>query len=304
MEIIGNALEVTKMEKGLNNCIMQLGESIKRMNAAVAGLDTGWRDLEYQQVRDVVLKVMESVSNHLEYLADLRNGLIRYRELLERDSVAERGSSNIGSHTLYATPNNYSETRETWQKTYDAIVYDSPIEKRKELELNQGKVDRFKGTCGLCSCVNVLRLAGVAISEEEMVAFARDNHLCTNHFWMMSAQNGGTSAEDRQKILKHFGISSMQMQPDIESIATAVENGKGVIISVHAYRLWYDMASTTDFHAVTITSVKRDRGGNILGFYIADSGIHEKDGVGYYSRERLENALTKRPMNVTTQIIR
>lgn len=304
MKIAGNEEDVARLVQEIKDCIMQLSENIKLMNGALAVLDNDWIDMEYQQMRDVVYNVMKSVGSHLDDIVDLCNGLHRYGALLERGNCENKCNDSSVIFKKEADPNCFSVTQETWHKLDNAIVYDRPVEKRKDLELSQGKVHRFHGTCGLCSCVNILRLAGVAITEKEMVAFAREHKLCQNHFWLKSEKNGATSADDRQQILKYFGISSVLMPPDIEAIADAVENGKGVIISVYASQLWNVRKSSEDLHAVAVTSVKKDCEGNILGFYIADSGIHGMDGDGYYSKDKLQSALTKRFMNVTTQVIR
>ena len=138
------------------------------------------------------------------------------------------------------------------------------------------------------------------------------NKLCEiGHF--NPGANGGTSPEDRKEILNHFGIDSgiFKIKRDssgaisnenVSDIAKYVSEGRGVIISVHAFSLWYGRKnSKKDFHAVTVTSVKKDSAGNIAGFYVCDTGI---GGTQYYSADTLCEALTGSPMNVTYQIIR
>ena len=72
---------------------------------------------------------------------------------------------------------------------------------------------RFKGTCGLCSCANILRLAGAEYSEKEMIAYAAANYdgqgrrLCDAGSLFPGA-NGATTPKARKEILEHFGISS------------------------------------------------------------------------------------------------
>ena len=177
----------------------------------------------------------------------------------------------------------------------------------------------FKGTCGLCSCANVIRLAGVDIREGDVIDYASKTNapnsmekLCEiGH--LNPGANGGTSPQDRKEILEHFGIDSgiFNIKRDssgtisnenIEDIARYVSEGRGVIISVHAYNLWHGTKnSKKDFHAVTVTSVKKGASGNIEGFFICDTGI---GGTQYYSADVLLGALTGSPMNVTYQIIR
>lgn len=199
-------------------------------------------------------------------------------------------------------------------------VYDSPMEINDYLYRKQGSAKwNFRGTCGLCSCANILRLAGVNADEGQMINFASSTmapnsleRLCsTGHF--NPGRNGGTNPEGRKCILEHFGISSGLFDVDMDNLGGAtqetmstisdlVSSGKGVILSVHADMLWHDAPyGINDYHAVTVTSVKKDNAGNVLGFYVCDSA---KGGTTFYSNNRLRRALTGARMNVTHQIIR
>lgn len=62
------------------------------------------------------------------------------------------------------------QTNETWHKDNDGMdVYNTPAETGKKLDTNQGKVQGYQGTCGIVSCVNILRLAGLSDISEEQV---------------------------------------------------------------------------------------------------------------------------------------
>lgn len=200
------------------------------------------------------------------------------------------------------------------------LVYDTPQKMDAYLYKEQGSARVFfKGTCGLCSCANIMRLAGVNATEKEMIDYASKTpaanaggYLCVTGC-LNPANNGGTSPWDRKEILSHFGVESslFQIETDetgkptdknIENIASYVETGRGVILSVHSRMLWYDEAyAKKDYHAVTVTSVKRDKKGSVLGFYICDS---QKGGTEFYPAEKVRNVLTGAPMNVTQSIIR
>lgn len=200
-------------------------------------------------------------------------------------------------------------------------IYDSPLEMDRYLYHNQGSADMaFLGTCGLCACVNVLRLAGVLICELEVLMFARSigsggepKPVLCSRYYESPEMNGGTSPLDRQMILRYFGIDSeliqLELDPEkhiadrnMDLISSFVESGKGVILSVHATVLRDNAPSgTDDHHAVTVTSTVRDKEGKLLGFYIADS---DQVGTRYYPAERVKRALTGKPMNVTRQVIR
>ena len=125
--------------------------------------------------------------------------------------------------------------------------------------------------------------------------------------------NGGTGPKDRQAILNHFGIDSGIIpmnrgtggeidDSSIRQIADNVSSGRGVIVSVHADMLWNDApVGIDDYHAVTVTSVKKNSAGEVLGFYICDSA---QGGTTYYTADKVRRCLTGAPMNVTYPIIR
>lgn len=201
------------------------------------------------------------------------------------------------------------------------LVYDSPNETDQYLYKNQGSADpAFQGTCGLCSCANILRLSGVNATEAQMIAFASTTKNPNTLFQKLCAtgysdpgMNGGTSPKGRQLILQNFGIDSgvfpLARETDgslsdsnLTTISDNVSAGRGVILSVHADILWNDApVGIDDYHAVTVTSVKKGPNGNILGFYICDSA---HNGTTYYTADKVKRALTGSPMNVTYSVIR
>ena len=194
-------------------------------------------------------------------------------------------------------------TEQVWEKNGDGTsTFDSPIETGNMLDAEQGKVPGFGGTCGLVSCVNVLRMAGIEATEQQVVNFAASNGIC----WTGDSEpgnNGGTDPSDRREVLAYFGVKSELRESTIENISTAVSEGRGVIASVDAGKLWGDPDYFGGSHAVTITSVKRDdSSGEVTGFDVCDSGTGGKDQATYYSASHIENALTGRPINVTSII--
>ena len=214
-----------------------------------------------------------------------------------------------------------SKTTQGWEKDGEGnLTYNSPIETVQKLDFHQGKVENFGGTCGLCSCENVLRMAGVSVSEADIVRYASTTYEDANNSFVASltgrtlcrtgsapSSNGGTSAKARKKILEHFGVPSYTATQSIETIADAVSTGHGVIASVHAERLYFKRRPIhADLHAITITSVKKDNTGSILGFYVCDSNAFALGGTGatYYTAEEIEEALSERECNITSTIIR
>ena len=196
------------------------------------------------------------------------------------------------------------------------LIYDSPVEMAQYLYASQGSAYKnFQGTCGLCSVANILRLSGVNIGEKEVIDYASKDgifsHLCiVNPF--SAKRSGGTTPEQRKQILDYFGISSstwsvkkdkdgMASIETIKDIGKWVSEGKGVIIDVDAGAFYNDPRYNGLGHAVTVTSVTKDKYDDVSGFYIVDSN----GGTSYYYAWQIQEAM--RPfvdINVTSQIIR
>lgn len=204
-----------------------------------------------------------------------------------------------------STVRNLPHTQQDWHPSDDGAsqIFNTPIETGALLDAKQGKDPDYRGTCGIVSCVNVLRLAGrLNTTEEEALQCAIDNFLCEVEIDSPDYR-GGTGAEERRKLLKLFGVESDLVDSSIEAIAEHVSAGKGVIISVEVGELWR-RPYCRGYHAVTVTSVQKNQNGEIEGFYICDSGSGRNDRARFYRADHLEQALTTRKMNVTTSIIR
>lgn len=218
-----------------------------------------------------------------------------------------------------STPRDLPQTQYGFTKDSNGnLTYDSPMEMDKYLYAQQGSAyTNFQGTCGLCSCANILRLAGVNYSEKDMIDYAASTSSGNGWFQKLCTVNplspessGGTNPKSRQQILEHFGISSgvfpVEMENGVasdtalENIAQYVADGRGVILSVHAGVLYNGRAVRDDYHAVTVTSVTRNKYGDVSGFYICDSNV----GTTYYTALQIKEALTGADMNVTHSHIR
>lgn len=200
-------------------------------------------------------------------------------------------------------------TQQTWAVDEKAKtkVFNTPLETGKSLDSHQGKFVlpvEFGGTCGLVSCVNVLRLAGREhTTEEEIVQFAIECNLCAAS--LDPDDNGGTNVLHRLAILRAFGLDSELVNPSIAALAQCVVEGRGVIITVDAGRLWRSSQYMGCLHAITVTSVKTDLEGHILGFYICDSGRgKDEDASRFIDVMHMHRCMVDAPMNVTRDIIR
>ena len=316
------------------NAVIEASQKLEQQTASLAdGLGTYEEDIvriihanraTLQQNRESIITLSRAIKQKADDI----------KSLLSLDIGQESGgagtfgvSSNGGTSHSKLTPNR-STPRDLacsqfgFAKDTDGnLVYDSPNEMNQYLYGQQGSADPlFQGTCGLCSCANILRLAGVNATEAEMISYASNTKSSNSLFGNLCQtgysdprMNGGTSPKDRQEILSHFGIDSGIFQlthnddgsisdDSITQIADRVSEGRGVILSVHADILWHDApVGVDDYHAITVTSVKKDQNGNALGFYVCDSAM---GGTSYYPAAKIQRALTGAPMNVTYSIIR
>ena len=150
-------------------------------------------------------------------------------------------------------------------------------------------------------------MAGIHETEQNVVTYAKNTRssrsgapLCSVGS-MFAENNGGTGVQERNEILARYGVQSVALPAAPKDIASYVEQGHGVIISVHADMLYYGYTTGNDLHAVTVTSTHRGADGTLLGFYLCDSN---GESNAYYSVSELNAALSGRKMNVTTGVIR
>lgn len=227
----------------------------------------------------------------------------------EEDLKNELKPNRTEPRALFKT--NYGFTTES----DGSQIYDSPVEMGNYLYKSQGSADKkFQGTCGLCAIVNILRLAGVYLTEKEVIDYAKKGWIFSSLCDVIPfspSRSGGTTPLQRQQILEHFGVSSVirEVKLDknynvsmdtINDLADWVSEGKGVIIDVEGGSFYDDLRYNGMGHAVTVTSVKKDKNGRVCGFYIADSNT----GTSYYPECRIRDAMRNVGINVTSQIIR
>lgn len=173
------------------------------------------------------------------------------------------------------------------------LVYGMP--RSYQLDYDQGgEVDGYWGTCGETSVANVTLLGGHAASEKEVVQRAIKENLCDTAA-ESADMRGATSEDDRQALLQDFGFAStIDEQVDLTAVAQSIKDGKGVIISVSASKLWdlHEENEDASDHAITVTGVACSAAtGKTVGFYIADSGRGQaSDMCRFVSLQRLREA--------------
>ena len=133
----------------------------------------------------------------------------------------------------------------------------------------------YQGTCGLASCADVLQQFEIPASEATVVEHAVERGEC-NEIGAPELR-GGTTGSDQARVLSELGLPAQYLTGGtIESLATNVDEGRGIIVEVNAGELWNDASHYGDGsanHAIVVTGVQRDLAtGEVQGFYINDSG--------------------------------
>lgn len=229
------------------------------------------------------------------------------------DAIIEncRESGLLYYNTSESAPRNLTATRYGFTtQTINGVemsVYNDPIGTNSLLIRRQGRSHYdMEGTCGLCQCSNLLTMAGVQGSTEDSVISAAmhssDSVLqCMDLFHMEIQERGGTTVQGRQEILSSCGLPTYSLpvsydrQETTQQLSNAIRTGHGVIVSVDVARLWRNGQSGG--HAISLISVSED--GNTFIYNDTGSGR-----MGTISASDLGLALTGRPANVTTNIIR
>ena len=331
--------QIEKQISEMQSAALLVNKTRAYMNKKYQNIGGEWRDQNYNRLGQIVSECNTALINLEKIFWTSQKSLLQ----IKKEIIAyEETNIDILNNTLNAT--NYSEYNEedtvSLSDTFISLVpdresprdlvdtqygfsigdtgemtYDSPLEMANYLYYEQGSANpRFQGTCGLCSIANVLRLAGVNASENEIIDYASKgglfSALCTVNP-LNPSKSGGTTPNQRRQILDYFGISSStwSVKTDndgnvsmetINDLGKWISEGRGVIIDVDA-GAFYDSPRYNGLgHAVTVTSVTHNSYGDVSGFYIADSNR----GTIYYPAWRIQESMRPVDINVTSQIIR
>lgn len=317
---------------------VQVRHYSKQMNEMLVFINNVMKGTNQQGHHDLIAQLLDS-QKKLDYAADclvnisksgkkwlsehISNSETKVDMVYSSDHSFVSMNSRTNEDSLKPTrtmPRNLSVSQYGFSRSSNGMeTYDSPLEVDRYLYAKQGSAyTNFKGTCGLCSCANVLRLAGVDYGEKEMIDYAANQQegffskklCCVNPF--NPYESGGTTPAQRQQILKHFGISSSIESvktyqngkisiETINDIAKWISEGRGVIVDVDAGLFYNSPKDYGKGHAVTITSVEKNKYGDVTAFYILDSN---RGTVKYNSWEIQEMLRNFVGINVTSQIIR
>ena len=159
------------------------------------------------------------------------------------------------------------------------------LEMDESLIQDQGKaVKGFGGTCGCCSTANSMNLLGEKISEKEVVEYARANGLCLDTEIRddyseklkdkIERDNGGTTWEQREEILNHFGYDCKTVRnQNIDDIYEQIKDNKSVILSINDVALKKDNTELLKRrnHCVTVKGIEIGTDGKPKGLWVHDT---------------------------------
>lgn len=149
--------------------------------------------------------------------------------------------------------------------------------------------------CSLAQIANILTLAGRPTTEEEVVQYVnsirKSLHSKPRASIFRPQLNGGLIPTDIGRVLSDFGLDNdvhlngsgsgsrveqifgIPPQMDLDSIAQAVEEGRGVILGVNCYFLNDIHEGLNANHAISVVGTARSTGTHeVMGFYINDTG--------------------------------
>ncbi|WP_406851298.1 calcium-binding protein [Herbaspirillum huttiense] len=159
----------------------------------------------------------------------------------------------------------------------DVLTYGNPFALFHDLDNYQGDaVARYEGTSGEVCIANLATIAGMSVTEKDVVNKAIAEKLCDTTS-KDPEKRGSISVDNQLVLLKEFGLASTLAQGfDENAVARDIIKGKGVIVSVNGSRIWAKNipknVGMTD-HMIAIIGVGYGaQSGEVDGFYITDSG--------------------------------
>ena len=176
--------------------------------------------------------------------------------------------------------------------------------------------------CSIAQIANILTLAGIPTTEEEVVQYVNRISASLNSGLIVSQLrpelNGGLIPSEIGRVLKDFGldndvypgrvgscsfISQLFGSPpplDLDRVAESVENGKGVILCVNCEAL-NNIGCGDANHAISVVGTARNPDTHeVMGFYINDTGHpdvltdkrYERSQTKFISKKRLSQAFS------------
>lgn len=96
MRVCGDSDEVLALEKGIQGSLMRLNQAIKSIRMDLARAGDGWKDEGYCEAERFISSIMESVTRHMDDIADLLTALREYEEVLRGAESGSAGGQSVG----------------------------------------------------------------------------------------------------------------------------------------------------------------------------------------------------------------
>lgn len=275
-----------------------VGEVVERQNLflrrQLQRLEISCHDDSLERAQELVARVEKESGLCRERLRYLQKILTSYSSFLGQIFY----SCGVRPAGLDSDGKTEKTTGQLFHTNNGGVRFDSPEILARSLDIDQSK-NGLGGSCGICACENVLRMAEIPCSEMDVYTKARAMQCCDFQ--------GGTTCIDRAAILTACGCPAVcEPMTTPEALAAHIMSGKGVILSVDAAELYRLPSAGISPHAIVVTSVQWDHKGKILGFWVCDSNAKcmRESGAKFYPVQDLWDALTFRDMVVTEQPIR
>lgn len=171
-----------------------------------------------------------------------------------------------------------------------AIVVGDPYAWGEKLDFQQGFDNPYGafGTCAPTSIANLCTMAGMELTEPEVVTYAMENGLSAP---VRPGELGGaTTIGGQLEILAHYGFDAhceFNDAADCERVAELIEGGHGVICGLNSgvlqdrpWKTYNEAGEICATHSVCMTATVRDADtGALRGFYLCDSSAQRPDGA-------------------------
>ena len=216
------------------------------------------------------------------------------REQIQKER-SERYRQQIMNDPMTKNPL-YSGVRRPEGAGTNCLTFGINDERLGKLSYNQGHNTLGWGEdCSLAQIANILTLSGRPTTEEEVVQHVNGIRKTLSSKPRVSILrpelNGGLIPTDISRVLSDFGLDNdvhlngsgsggsvsqllgISPQMDLDQVAEAVEDGRGVILGVNCYFLNDIYRGSSANHAISVVGTARSPGTHeVMGFYINDTG--------------------------------
>lgn len=160
-----------------------------------------------------------------------------------------------------------------------------------------GSTQQSFQNCGVESSRQIILASGGNVSENSLLTVSMAAGYADQDTSNPS-NSGGTSPSGRSDILKANGVANHTEAPSQENLLQAVAEGRGVITSHDAGKLWNNPAFNGSGHAVLVTGVQFDATGKPSNVIINDTGQGQCSN-SVPAKQFMNSLRSGRDMNVT-----